>query len=359
MAMMSVHIEKKYDNKLSQAHCMTTRIQKMISSARRIGLHVLCLSALAVLMLAGPAPCQELRKATFLPQWSPQAQFAGYYVAHAKGFYARRGIDLEILRGGPDRPAAQALAQEEVEFVTLFLSTGIDLRSNGLEILNIGQIVQRSALALVAKRSSGIRAVKDLDGKAVSIWPDFALQPRAFFRKYNLHVRVAPQGGSISLFLRGGVDAASVMLYNEYHTILNSGLDPAELRVFDFSHYGINFPEDGIYCLEQTLKESPELCRDFVLASIEGWAYALEHTEEALDIVMKHVRAANLPTNRVHQKWMLEHMRDIIMPPGKNIPMGTLLPDEYRFVAKQLMENGIITSMPEYGDFHADLAHAR
>ncbi len=331
----------------------------MMPIARPKTHRVLTLLAMTMFVLAWPAPCRGLQKATLLPQWSPQAQFAGYYVAHAKGFYAHRDIDLDILRGGPDRPAAQALAQKEADFVTLFLSTGIEQRSSGVPLVNIGQIVQRSALALVAKRSSGIQAVKDLDGKTVSIWPDFALQPRAFFRKYNLHAQVVPQGGTVSLFLRGGVDAASVMLYNEYHTILNSGLDPDELRVFDFSHYGINFPEDGIYCLEQTLKQQPRLCRDFVLASIEGWIYAFEHPEEALDIVMRHVQAAHLPTNRVHQKWMLEHMRGIIMPPGKDIPMGTLQPDEYRFVAKQLMENGIIAAMPEYGDFHVDLAHAR
>lgn len=37
------------------------------------------------------------------PNGHPQAQFAGYYVAHVKGSYAQRGIDLDIRRGGPDR----------------------------------------------------------------------------------------------------------------------------------------------------------------------------------------------------------------------------------------------------------------
>jgi NitT/TauT family transport system substrate-binding protein len=99
------------------------------------------------LVIAPGALAQEtgLKRVTFLPQWIPQAQFAGYYVAYEKGFYKERGLEVEILTGGPDRPGSEMLAARKVDFVTLFLSNGIAQRAQGLELVNIGQIVQRSS----------------------------------------------------------------------------------------------------------------------------------------------------------------------------------------------------------------------
>ncbi len=52
---------------------------------------------------------KELKKAVFIPQWVPQAQFAGYYVALEKGIYQQHGIELEIIQGGPDNPSTDLL----------------------------------------------------------------------------------------------------------------------------------------------------------------------------------------------------------------------------------------------------------
>ena len=99
-----------------------------------------------------------LKKASFIPQWSPQAQFAGYYVAYEKGFYKKNGIDLTLLQGGPNRITSAFLVKGKADFATMWLSNGIRMRASGDEIINIAQIIQRSALLLVAKKSSNIRA---------------------------------------------------------------------------------------------------------------------------------------------------------------------------------------------------------
>jgi len=294
----------------------------------------------------------DLAEVCFIPQWVPQAQFAGYYVAHEKGFYQKFNLKVNILRGGPEWSSSECLEKGRADFVTMFLTTGIVKRALGVKLVNIGQIVQRSALMLVAKKSSGIHAPEDLQGKKVGLWgDDFRIQPRAFFQRYNISVNIIPQTTSLNLFLRGGVDAASAMWYNEYHMILNAGLDADELTTFFLSDHGMNFPEDGIYCMEDTFREDPELCCYFVRASIEGWKYAFAHPEEALDIVMKFVVAANVPTNRVHQKWMLERMKDIILPREKDTPMGGLPAQSYDQVALELKKNGLIDNIPAFRNF--------
>jgi NitT/TauT family transport system substrate-binding protein len=295
---------------------------------------------------------KSLKKASFLPQWSPRAQFAGYYVAYEKGFYRNHGIDLTILEGGADRPPLLFLTEGKADFASALLSTGLRWRSSGHKIINICQIVQRSALMLVAKKSHHITKPLDMDGKKVSLWGDqFQIQPKAFFRKYDLHVKIIPQSFSVNLFLRDGVDVASAMWYNEYHTIINSGLNPDELTTFFFHDYGLNFPEDGIYTLEETLKCDPSLSRAFVEASLEGWVYAFSHPEEALDITLRFIEQARIPANRVHQKWMLNKMKDLTAFSDQPGSIGMLQQSDFQKVSSVLSESGMIEITPEYESF--------
>ena len=312
-------------------------------------------AALFLIIICGaPTEGDALKKALFIPQWVPQAQFAGYYIGLEKGIYRKHGIDLTIITGGPDNLPSELLTDGRADFASLWLSTGIKMRAGGAKILNIAQIMQRSALMLVAKKASGIEKPRDINGKNVGLWgPIFQIQPRAFFRKYDLTVKVVPQSFSINLFLRDGVDVASAMWYNEYHTILNCGIDPGELTTFFFHEHGLNFPEDGIYVLEETYKKDPTLCAAFVLASIEGWRYAFDHPDEALAVTMRNLKKEHIPTTLVHQKWMLERMKDLILPEkGKDESMGGLLPEDYSRVAQSLRSMGLIDSVPSFTSFY-------
>lgn len=294
-----------------------------------------------------------LKKVTFIPQWVPQAQFAGYYVAYEKGIYKKYGIDLTILLGGPKNSSVEFLEKGKADFATLWLSTAIQKRSEGVKLVNIAQVVQRSALMLVAKKARGIHKPQDINGKKIGLWgAEFQIQPRAFFKKNNLDVKVIPQSFSVNLFLRDGVDVASAMWYNEYHTIINSGLNHDELTTFFFYDHGLNFPEDGIYTLEKTFKREPSLSCAFVKASIEGWHYAFAHPDEALDIVMKYMSLAKVPANRVHQKWMLDRMRDLILSRNENdAPVGKLLQSDFMRVSGELKEIGFIKHIPDFNSF--------
>ncbi len=306
-----------------------------------------------VLMPCGASGQGPLKKATFIPQWVPQAQFAGYYVAQERGIYKREGIDLTIISGGPQSPSLDLLKDGKADIATLWLSTGIQARAQGIRLMNIAQMVQKSALMLAAKKSRGVKSPQDLEGRKVGLWgPISQIQPRAFFRKYHLNVTVVPQSFSVNLFLMDGVDAASAMWYNEYHTILDCGMNPEDLTTFFFHEHGLNFPEDGIYVLEETFQRDPGLCRAFVQGSIKGWLYAFAHPEEALDVVMRNLKREYIPATRVHQKWMLERMKDLMLPEAFSTPVGALLPADYDRVARGLHGNGLIEAVPPFHQFH-------
>jgi NitT/TauT family transport system substrate-binding protein len=302
-------------------------------------------------LLLFPGPSHALEKTSIILQWLPQAQFAGFYIAEDKGFYTDEGLDLTIFQGGPDILASEWLETGKVDFATMFLSSGL-LKRATLSIVNIGQFVQDSALMLITKTKSGIASPKDLDGKKVGLWAnEFQIQPRALFKHLGISVTIVPQSSSLDLFMRGGVQAATGMWYNEYDLLFSYGLDHADLRPFLFRDTELNFPEDGIYTLESTANAKPELCQAIVAATSKGWKYAFEHPEEALNSVMKRMIKEKIPANRAHQSWMLDRMKDIILT-DKNLPMGVLQQKDFERVKSILHDTGFMTNDPMFPEFY-------
>ncbi|MFH1117059.1 MAG: ABC transporter substrate-binding protein [Pseudomonadota bacterium] len=314
----------------------------------------LFLVILPAILALPPAVAQPpLKKASFLPQWIPQAQFAGYFVAKEKGFYRDAGIDLTLLTGGPGHAPFVGLAGGKVTFCTGWLSTAITKRAAGISLVNLAQIVQRSALLLVATKKSGINTLADLNGRTVGWWTgEFHVPLSVFLGRNNLRLKVIPNYTSITMFTKHAVDAMGAMWYNEYHSILNSGYDAEELTVFRLGDLGADFPEDGLYCLQETFEADPEMCAAFVQASLRGWLYAFDHGEEALNIVMKYAGEANTGTNRAHQGWMLAGMKDLILPEADRAAVGELSREDYMTVGKALKSLYLVDRLPDYREFY-------
>ncbi len=304
--------------------------------------------------IIAPAAAEEAapKKATLMPLWTPQAQFAGYYVALEKGIYARHGIDLTILKAGPGQSPVQALQRGTADFAVLWLTTALQHRATGMNLINLAQIVQRSSMMLISRKSSGIKTIADMNGRKVGMWGgDLSIPPRALLAQQGIKVQEVPQSQTVNLFLRGGIDVTSAMWYNEYHTLLNSGVNREELELIFLHEQGMNFPEDGLYALEKTVENDPALAAAFVTASLAGWRYAFEHPDEALDIVIRYMREAQVPANRIHQKWMLDRMQDLIMPATSQGTPGLLNQQAYEAAGCIMCIEGLVHSYPDYTVF--------
>ena len=299
----------------------------------------------------------HLRDVTFLPYWVTTAQFAGYYVAAETGIYRKHGIRIHIIPYQPFITPENLVQERKADFAALWLVNAIKMRASGTDIINIAQLSSRSSLMLITKKKSGIDTPEKMNGKRAGIWNGFELQPRAMFKKYHLKVQIVPIGSSNTLFLLDGVEITNANWFDEYHSIINSGYDSTELNTFFFADYGLNFLEDGIYCLAGRMKEDPGLCKDFVEATLEGWEYAFSHPEKTIDIVMKYAQQAKMPVNRSHQQWMLERYRDLYLPKGKSRPSTTLSEKDYHFAASVLKESDLIKTIPAFGEFYQPVIH--
>ncbi len=294
---------------------------------------------------------QQLTKLRYLPHWLPQAQFAGYYMAKEMGIYKKYGLDVEIKTGGPGCTAATELENGNCDIASMFLSGAIQAYGKGVKLVDICQLSKRSALIFITKKKTGITKPDDFNGKKIGIWrSDFQELPMAFLKKYNIDATIVPITSSVNAFYYDIIDIVCVMWYNEYHTILNYGINPDELNVFFLFDHDLNFPEDGIFCKEDYYNKNKKVCENFVKATLEGWNYAFEHEDETIDLVMKYMKNANVPANAAHQKWMFERMKDIFIYKYQKLN-GKLSKELYLKTAKVLLETGKIKSIPDFNEF--------
>ena len=128
-----------------------------------------------------------------------------------------------------------------------------------------------------------------------------------------------------------GIDVMTVMNYNEYNQIINSGINEDELTVFHFAEYGYDIPEDGLYCLESTYEIKKVALKKFAQATIKGWEYARNNKDYTIDLVVGEMRKAHLSNNKPHQRWMLDKVLEQITPANKKVNYGQLLRSDFLY----------------------------
>ncbi|MDD2939112.1 MAG: ABC transporter substrate-binding protein, partial [Proteiniphilum sp.] len=288
------------------------------------------LMGLAFLLFGWNNCLAQNERLVFTPHWIPQAQFAGYYVAQDQGFYQEEGLDVDIQHSTANIASLDLLKQGKADVVSTFMLDAIGQRASGVPLVNIGQLSQHSALLMVTKKKSGIDSPQKLHNKKLGIWSSgFEDVPLAFMQEHGIRMDLVRILQTVNLFLVDGVDALLVMYYNEYDQINNCGIDENELNTFFFSDYNLDIPEDGLYCLEDSLNSKGDAYAGFLKATLKGWEYANQHREYAIDLVIGEMNKAHLPNNRVHQRWMLEKVLEMMNPGEKKVKKGELLKTDF------------------------------
>ena len=310
----------------------------------------------AALLVSGAAAAQD--KLTLQLKWLPQAQFAGYYAAQAKGFYKEAGLDVTILPGGPAIAPPEVLARGGADVIVEWMPAALAARERGWPLVNIAQVFTRSGMMLTCRKETGIRTPADLKGRTLGVWfagneyPFLAWMSRLGFTTDGAtpDVKVLRQGFDVDLLLKKQADCISTMTYNEYWHVLDEGMKPDELVVFKYEEMGVATLEDGLYTTEMKLAEpgmADKLAR-FVAASLKGWDFAERNQAEAVRIVLD-ADAAHAQ-NAIHQAHMLEDVARLIDPGGKGL--GYLDPSAYERTVSTLLAGGsdpVITRKPPPG----------
>src|SRR5262245_7436512 len=317
-------------------------------------------AAASAALLAGSAPAFA-EAVTIQLKWVTQAQFAGYYVAQAQGFYKDAGLDVTIKPGGPDIAPPQIIMGGGADVVIDWMPSALASREKGVPLVNIAQPFKRSGMELTCRKDTGITKPEDFKGKTLGVW--FAGNEYPFLSWMSQlglgtsggadGVTVLKQGFNVDPLLQKQADCISTMTYNEYWQVIDAGLPAEELVVFPYEEQGVATLEDGIYTLEKNLQDPAmvdKLAR-FVKASMKGWDWAVANPDEAAMIVLENDETG--AQTEKHQKRMMGEIAKLV---GAN-PKGTgyLDPAAYDRTVKILLAGGsdpVITKAPEVAWTH-------
>ena len=272
----------------------------------------------------------------FTPQWTPQAQFAGYYVAEAKGFYREAGVKVKIEHPTITQPAMSRLRENVCQATTLQLCQAMEIVEDGTPLVNILQTSMNNALVIVSAR--GKDPLKQKGGK-VGVWSvGFGQIAFCMSIKEHLDYQWVRFAQNINLFLSGALDATLAMSYNEYYQLVQAGIEISDKNVYRFSDHGYNVQEDGVYMTRAYYEKHREQARKFADASRKGWEWAAEHPEETLDIVMQYVNKARIGTNRAMQRLMLQEVLRLQIDRESKKREFRLRPDMVKLASRLMTE---------------------
>lgn len=308
----------------------------------RIYLSLLCISVISLFN----SIAQHI---TFSPQWTPQSQFAGYYAALEKGFYAEAGLNVSIEHPTTSYSSMSLLEDGTSDIITCELIQAMMTADDDIKYVNLLQTTQHSTLVLIA-RAGDVRQLSDLAGCRIGTWKvGFSEIPHMIDEEQHLDIEWIKFLNSLNLYIAGAIDATLAKSYNELILFSMSGITPGS--VLYFADHGYDFPEDGLYVSEEYYKNNPEQCRRFAEASRKGWEWVRNNKEEAIDIVMKYIKDANVPSNRYNQKWMLDAILEVQEDIKGGMPSYSLDRDAFNSLNEALVKYGYIEKPVVYERF--------
>lgn len=262
---------------------------------------------IAVLMccLSGSASAQQ--QIVFTPQWTAQAQFVGFYVAEAKGFYRNAGVNVRIQHPSPSNPCINQLMEGQSQLITLQLMSAMRIINEGTPLINVMQVLQNNSQMIVSHKP--LKSIQDLKGKRVGCWKaGFVELPHILNRHEHLNIEWVPFISHVNLFISKAIDATTAQSYNELFQLKMAGQRFQNSQLIYLKDIGYNIPEDGVYVTADYYKTHKAEVDKFVKASQQGWEWAAKHPQEALDIVMEVCKKNGINTNRLAQRWMLKEI---------------------------------------------------
>ena len=286
-------------------------------------------------------------------KWVTQAQFAGYYVAAAKGYYKDAGLDVTIMPGGPDINPQQVLAGGGADVVVDWMPSALATREKGSAVVNIAQPFKKSGMMLTCRKDSNVATPADFKGKTLGVWFYGNEYPfLSWMSQLGLPttggadgVTVLKQGFNVDPLLQKQAACISTMTYNEYYQLIEAGMKAEDLNVFKYEDNGVATLEDGLYVLEDKLKDPAFVTTmaKFVKASMKGWDEARKDPAGAVKAVLDN--DASGAQTEAHQTTMVDEVNKLV--DGSDGTLDTAAAD--RTVATLLSggSDPVITKKPE------------
>ncbi|TDG00535.1 ABC transporter substrate-binding protein [Paenibacillus piri] len=284
-----------------------------------------------------PAAPKELIKTSLILNWFAEPEHGGNFAAVVKGFYKDAGFDMTLTPGGPQVSATQIVASGKAQFG---MANGDDIlvaRQEGIPVVAIATSMQKSPQALFYhKEDKSIKDFGDLNGHKV-----YVASTASFWqyikKKYKLdNAQEMKYTGQLVNFVNDPNALTQGYMTSEPFTLKQQNVEIGSLLVAD-SGYKIYA---GVYfTTEKMIAEHPDQVKAFVEATVKGWDYYKDHSEE----INPFIKEKNPDMGLDMMKFSAQQEIDFVYG-GDAATMGTGIMTKERWVEvqKQLVDVGIL-----------------
>jgi NitT/TauT family transport system substrate-binding protein len=241
------------------------------------------------------------RTVKFTLPWLAQGTSTFPFVGKEKGFFSKRGIDLQISRGYGSLPAAQAIASGQFDYGLVISAPLVLMVAKGLPLKGLATIDYDAMMGVGVLEDGSVKKPADLVGKKMATVPASAESP--FFAAYAQRIGIDPKAVTIidvdpklaERTLSGGqVDAMTGVASSSLPVLLSQH---HAARWMLYSSAGIPTYGSDIVSTQSVVDADKGLAAAMVDAVLESVAFTLTQPDESAEIFFKAVPEAGLTAN--------------------------------------------------------------
>ena len=285
-----------------------------------------------------PTP-QELRDVSLRLPWFPSVQFAGSYVAAAKGFFEEEGLNVTINPGGFDVNSITLVAAGSDDFGLHDTNSLIFAAVEEIPLVTVATYLHAHPGAIMSLESSGFESLDDLVGATIGFQEGGPWQlTQAMLTQNGIDPDSLNQvavGFDLTPLFEGGIDLLTVFSTNE--PVL-AELQGFPVDVFIPYDYGVQAAANALFTTTSFRQDNPEVVCGMVRAMARGWQYAFDNPEEAVEIVVA-VDSDNLTVEK--ESASLEAVRPSVLSESALANgIGTMTAERWQTVDDVLRQYG-------------------
>ncbi|WP_440876124.1 ABC transporter substrate-binding protein [Thalassotalea sp. PLHSN55] len=277
-----------------------------------------------------------LEKVSLQLKWMHQFQFAGYYMAKEKGYFNQAGFDVEIIERSLNSTPIDEVLSGRATFGVADSSIVLQ-RLQGQPVVITSTIFQTSPLVYFSLKEKNIKSPYDLIGKKVMYQRNIDDAPlQAILHMFNIgenDFTFVEHNFDNWALLNESTDVMSAYISDQPFLYQQKGLD---VNIIDPSSYGIDFYGDLVFTTEDYAINNYANINQFSQAVYRGWQYALDHPEEAIDLILSRYKPG------LDREWLQNEAKATasIIRYG-TVPLGTVYPARFNRIANTYKELGM------------------
>jgi ABC-type nitrate/sulfonate/bicarbonate transport system substrate-binding protein len=262
---------------------------------------IIPLLALIALTIAACGPSTGITVAKGKPttvklalDWTPNTNHTGIYVAQQSGYYRQHNLNVDLVPYGSTAPES-LVATGQAQFAVSFEENVAIDRAAGMPIVSIASVIQHDTSEMAVLESSGITRPAQFVGKRFASSGDPAEQTVIDLMEVNDgatsvgYHSTTVQNADVSALVSGQFDFVWIYQGVEGIQAQDAGI---KLRTFSLEQYGVpDFYSPVLITSESMIQQHPDIVRDFVAATAQGYTYATQHPSQAVDQLMQGAKA--------------------------------------------------------------------